>query len=60
MIYNVMGQTIRTFHESQPAGAHSLTWDGRNETCEMVASGVYLYRIRAGQLSAARKMIVLH
>jgi hypothetical protein len=32
-------------------------WDGRNESGEEVASGVYFYNITAGDFSATRKMI---
>ena len=33
-------------------------WDGRNDAGEQVGSGVYFYRIEAGDYSAVRKMIV--
>jgi hypothetical protein len=34
-------------------------WDGRSETGEIVAAGVYFYTIRVGDFAATRKMTVL-
>ena len=34
-------------------------WDGKNETGESVASGVYFYTLTAGNFSATRKMLIL-
>ncbi len=49
-IYNVRGEKVRElWHGIQPAGSHSLYWDGRLMTGEAVASGVYLCVITAGE-----------
>jgi methionine-rich copper-binding protein CopC len=56
-IYNTLGQQIKTLVNSrQAAGSHNLTWDGTNNTGHVVPSGVYIYRIQAGDYIAARKM----
>ena len=34
-------------------------WDGRNESGETVASGVYLYQLRAGDYAASRRMVII-
>ncbi|MDE0502599.1 MAG: hypothetical protein OXI86_00860, partial [Candidatus Poribacteria bacterium] len=34
-------------------------WDGRNESGESVASGVYFYRLRAGDYSATRQLVIV-
>ena len=39
--------------------AKAVYWDGRAETGEPVASGVYFYSLSAGNYSATRKMIIL-
>ena len=33
-------------------------WDGKNETGESVASGVYFYVFKAGEYTALRKMLI--
>ncbi len=34
------------------AGSHSLTWDGKNNRGRDVASGTYIYRIKAGNYNS--------
>ena len=64
-IYDVSGRLIRTLDVGQrPAGhyvdrAASAYWDGRNNAGESVASGIYLYRLSAGDFSAMRRMVIL-
>jgi hypothetical protein len=59
-IYNLRGESIRRLVSGQQAaGNHSIDWDGRNETGQSVASGIYIYRIHAGQLVDTRRMVLL-
>lgn len=59
-IFNLLGQKIRTLvQERQPAGAYSVTWDGRDEAGRPVSTGVYVYRLRAGDFVESRKMVLL-
>ncbi len=39
--------------------ARAVYWDGRNANGEPVASGVYLYQLRAGNFTATRRMVIL-
>jgi len=39
--------------------ADAAYWDGRNEFGERVASGVYIYDVRAGSYSGLRRMVIL-
>jgi hypothetical protein len=60
VIYNVRGERVRVLvDEHQLAGRHEAGWDGRNSRGESVASGVYLYRIVAGEFVSTRKMTLL-
>ena len=48
----------------KPAGNYQRTeraiyWDGRNAKGESVSSGVYFYRLQAGDYSQTRKMVIL-
>jgi hypothetical protein len=59
-IYNALGQRIRTLLSGeQSAGVHQVLWDGRNERQEMVADGIYFYRIITPNYSATQKMVLL-
>ncbi|MDZ7263478.1 MAG: S8 family serine peptidase [candidate division KSB1 bacterium] len=59
-IFNLRGQKIRTLvDEQQSPGRHQVTWDGMDELDRAVASGVYFYRLTAGNFSQTKKMILL-
>ncbi len=59
-IYNIHGQKIRSLvDEKKPAGSHIVTWDGRTDNGELAASGVYFYRLVAGEFRQTRKMTLL-
>ena len=59
-IYNINGHKITTLVDNfYPSGRHQVTWDGRDDTGERVSSGIYLYRLKAGDLVKTRKMILL-
>ena len=59
-IYNMAGQLIKTLaDEYQTAGYYKIMWHGDNEAGQEVASGVYFYRIKAGDKAAIKKMVVL-
>lgn len=59
-IYNLRGQRVRVFDEgSRMPGRHNVIWDGRDEKNIPLASGVYIYRIAAGDFVQARKMIII-
>ncbi len=53
-IYNVTGQKVKEINEAQEAGFHSFEWDAST-----VASGVYFYKIVAGDFSETKKMMLL-
>ena len=63
-IYDVRGGMVRalTFGH-QPAGVYesrgrAAYWDGKNQTGEPVASGVYFYTLSAGDFTATRKLLI--
>jgi flagellar hook assembly protein FlgD len=59
-IYNTLGQKIKTlFSSEQNAGLHSLKWDGTNTLGAVQSSGIYFYKISAGNNAAIRKMILM-
>jgi len=59
-IYDVQGRLVRILvHEERAAGAHRVTWKGRNETGGAVASGTYFYRLTTESGTLVRKMTLL-
>jgi hypothetical protein len=60
-VYNISGQRVKTLVEQQQqqAGAHSVTWNGRDGNGRTVANGVYLYRLQVGSTSLMGKMTML-
>ena len=59
-IYNSLGQEVATLiNTTQNAGTYTFTWNGKNSAGAQVSSGVYLYRLKAGNFVATRKMIML-
>ncbi len=54
-IYNALGQRMATLvSENQSAGSYQVSWDA-----SQFASGIYYYRIEAGEFQAVKKMILL-
>ncbi len=59
-VYNSLGQVVSTLvNEIQPAGAYEVEWDGRSASGNRVASGLYFYRLEAGEFVKSRKMVLL-
>lgn len=59
-ICNILGQTMSTLVDAfQPAGAHTVLWDGRDANGRYAASGVYFTRVQVGTHSQVRKMVLL-
>jgi hypothetical protein len=59
-IFNVLGQRVRTLLDRWlPPGRYRKIWDARNEAGLKLGSGIYFYRITAGDYVQTRKMILL-
>lgn len=59
-IYNILGQKVRTLVDGfETAGRKSVTWDGKDEGGNQVTSGVYFYRICAGDFEKTNRMVML-
>ncbi|MDZ7362981.1 MAG: YCF48-related protein [candidate division KSB1 bacterium] len=60
VIFDMLGRRVRTLvAHRQQTGRYAITWDGRNDAGEQVPSGVYLYRIEAGDFRAARRLTMV-
>ena len=59
-IYNSLGQKVRTLLDKElSVGSYSIVWDGKSMDGILVSSGIYLYRIEAGDFVETKKMMLL-
>ena len=59
-IFDVRGRLVRTLvNRSYDAGSWTVTWNGRDDQGRSVASGAYLYELRAENRRQVRKMGLL-
>ncbi|MFQ5639867.1 MAG: M6 family metalloprotease domain-containing protein, partial [bacterium] len=60
LIYNIRGQQVRTLvDEEKPAGIFKANWNGEDAFGRRVASGIYVYQIRAGDFVSSKKLILM-
>ena len=54
-VFNLAGQEVATLvNQQQAAGEYTIAWNA-----ERIPSGVYIYRLRAGEFSETKKMILM-
>jgi uncharacterized protein (DUF3820 family) len=59
-IYNLLGQEVRTLvNEIQEPGYYIVTWDSKDNEGRQAASGVYFYRLTAGNFTATKRMVLM-
>ncbi len=59
-IYNILGDLVRTLmDEKKMPGNYQVVWDGRDDKGEKVSSGIYFYRLEAGDYSETKRMILV-
>ena len=59
-VYNVLGQEVVTLVDRHhAAGAHEIVWNGTDAGGQAVSSGLYFYRLQAGEFDQVRKMVLL-
>ena len=59
-IYNLPGQKVKTLvNEFQEKGRRTILWNSIDDFGSKVSSGIYLYRIKAGDWTDVKKMILM-
>ena len=60
VIFDCTGRQIRTLKTDRySAGLHQVQWDGTNDSGNAVASGIYVYQLKAGNYNQSHKMMLL-
>ena len=60
VVYDVTGRWVATLiDEVRPRGTHTVVWHGLDHRQRSVASGLYLYRIVAGDYEETKRMVLL-
>jgi flagellar hook assembly protein FlgD len=59
-IFDIAGRLICTLvDEPREAGSHQVIWNGQDAHGNSVASGVYVYRIQAGDFVQSKKLLFM-
>jgi hypothetical protein len=59
-VFDMSGHVVRTLlSEVKDPGRYTVTWDGKNDSGEKVASGVFFYQVDAPGLKSARKTVLI-
>jgi len=59
-IYNLLGQEVaRLVDRRQLAGTYTIAWDGTSALGAPVASGIYIYQLKAGDFMEAKKVVLI-
>ncbi len=59
-VYNILGQKVTTLVDKEmSAGRYVVGWDGVSNSGTQVASGVYFYKLEAGDFTQTKKMLLL-
>ncbi|MEM8486579.1 MAG: PKD domain-containing protein, partial [Bacteroidota bacterium] len=59
-VYDMMGRRVATLvNGSMAAGRYESTWNARADNGASVASGVYIYRLRAGSFESVKQMVLM-
>jgi hypothetical protein len=59
-VFNILGQKVITLvDKSEQPGFYSATWDGVNSEGKSTSSGIYFYKISAGDYTEIKKMVLI-
>lgn len=59
-VYDLQGKLVRELVAAQQQpGTYHITWDGTNRYGKLVSSGMYLYRLQAGEHVLTNKMLLI-
>ena len=60
LVFNTQGQLVRTLeHRQRTAGRYTIVWDGMDDYGRYVSTGIYFYKLIAGDVIFTKKMAVM-
>jgi len=65
VIYDILGREVRSWNFQQVPGYHQVVWDSRDQSGQLLSSGVYIYRLRATssesgeRFTTSKKMLLI-
>ncbi|UCH10374.1 MAG: T9SS type A sorting domain-containing protein, partial [Fidelibacterota bacterium] len=60
VVYDILGREVKTLvNDTKPEGKYSAFWNAHDNQGRRVSTGIYLYRIQAGDFIETRKIVVL-
>ena len=59
-VFNLLGEVIRTLvDEQRTPGRYTVEWDAKDNKGRPVSTGIYIYRIKAGEFTQTNRMVLL-
>ena len=59
-VFNTLGELVRTLSDARlPAGDYGVAWDGRDDSGQLLGSGVYFYRLDADGYGKTMRMLLM-
>jgi hypothetical protein len=59
-VYDILGRKIAMLQNGfLPAGTHSVTWNGRSDSGEQMATGIFFYRLQSSNFDETKKMLLV-
>jgi outer membrane protein assembly factor BamB len=59
-IYNIKGQLVKEFKiQNSKFKIDKVVWDGKDQSGKQLPSGIYLYKLSAGEQSVVKKMLLM-
>jgi hypothetical protein len=59
-VYDILGHQVKELiNDDYTPGDHQINWDGTNQLGQAVASGLYIYKINAGNFVQCKKMLMM-
>ncbi|MDP8203956.1 MAG: T9SS type A sorting domain-containing protein [Candidatus Tenebribacter mawsonii] len=59
-VYNIKGQLVKTLvNDNKETGQFTAIWNGSDNNNKSVSSGVYFYKMKSGNYTSTKKMILM-